>query len=247
MNKKRDKDEYLEQLWSMKENRTNSIDELKEKLHVEFNEQILQELIEGKIVETDDDHKTVKLTEHGEKKARKIIRAHRLAERLISDVLGEEFETGAGEFEHIINPELVDGICILLGHPRECPHGRPIPEGECCKRCDKIAQASVIPLTELEIGQSAKVAYVQCKSDQQMHRIDGLQIRPGVDVKLHQKYPTIVIECEGASIALGHEVASNIRVWSKEVAYGQSPEQSERGFLGGFGFRHRNRGGRKGI
>lgn len=238
MNKKRDKDEYLEQLWSMKEKNINSIDELKRTIHVEFNEQVLQELIKKKIIGTDDDHKTVKLTEYGEKEARQIIRAHRLAERLISDVLGGEFEAGAGEFEHTINPELVDGICTLLGHPRECPHGRPIPEGECCKRCDKTAQASVIPLTDLEIGQSAKVAYVQCKSDQQMHRIDGLQIRPGATVKLHQKYPAFVIECEGASIALDNEVASNIRVWVKDVKEGPG-EQAGGGLFGGFKFRHR--------
>lgn len=244
MNKKREIDEYLEQLWSMKEKNINSIDELKKELHVEFNEQILQELIKEKLVEADDNYQNIKLTDKGEKEARHIIRAHRLAERLISDVLGGEFEAGAGEFEHTINPELVDGICTLLGHPRECPHGRPIPEGECCKRCDKTAQASVIPLTDLEIGQSAQVAYVQCKSDQQMHRIDGLQIRPGATVKLHQKYPTIVIECEGASIALDNEVASNIRVWAKERKEEQG-EQAEVGFFKRGGFKRRNRRGRK--
>jgi len=238
MNKKRDKDEYLEQLWSMREKNVNSVEELKKELHVEFNAQTFQELIDDNMVETDDKSQTIKLTDKGEKEARQIIRAHRLAERLISDVLGEEYEAGAGEFEHTINPELVDGICTLLGHPRECPHGRPIPEGECCKRCDKTAQASVVPLPELEVGQSAKIAYVQCKSDQQMHRMDGLQIRPGVMVKLHQKYPTIVIECEGASIALDNEVASNIRVWAKDVIE-EAGGQAGKGGFRGFGFRHR--------
>lgn len=238
MNKKRDKDEYLEQLWSMKEKNIDAIEEMKKGLHVEFSAETLQELIDDNMVETDNTKHTIILTEKGEKEARRIIRAHRLAERLISDVLGEEYEAGAGEFEHTINPELVDGICTLLGHPRECPHGRPIPEGECCKRCDKTAQASVVPLPELEIGQSAKIAYVQCKNDQQMHRMDGLQIRPGVMVKLHQKYPTIVIECEGASIALDNDVASNIRVWAKDVNEGTGGQAGKGGFRG-FGFRHR--------
>ena len=190
------------------------------------------------MVETDENNRAIKLTDKGEMEARQVIRAHRLAERLISEVLGEEYEAGAGEFEHTINPELVDGICTLLGHPRECPHGRPIPEGECCKRCDRTAQASVIPLPELEVGQNAKIAYVQCKSDQQMHRLDGLQIRPGVVVKLHQKYPTIVIECEGASIALDNDVASNIRVWVKDVE--ERPEgEAGKSVFRGFRFRHR--------
>jgi DtxR family Mn-dependent transcriptional regulator len=161
---------------------------------------------------------------------------------LISDVLGGDYEAGAGEFEHTINLRLVDGICTLLGHPRECPHGRPIPEGECCKRIAKTAQASVIPLTDLEVGQSAKVVYVQCKNDQQMHRMDGLQIRPGIRVKLHQKYPTFVIECEGMSIALDEEVASNIKVWTKEASYEQPQQQNGKGLFGGFGLKRRRRG-----
>lgn len=238
MNKKRDKDEYLEQLWSMKEKNNDAIEEMKKGLHVEFNAETLQELVDDNMVDTDDNKHTITLTEKGEKEARQIIRAHRLAERLISDVLGEEFEAGAGEFEHTINPELVNGICTLLGHPRECPHGKPIPEGECCMRCDKTAQASVVPLPELEVGQSAKIVYVQCKNDQQMHRMDGLQIRPGATAKLHQKYPTIVIECEGASIALDNEVASNIRVWAKDVTE-EAGGQAGKGGLRGFGFRHR--------
>ena len=134
---------------------------------------------------------------------------------MIYDVLGGEFESGACEFEHIITPELVDSICILLGHPRECPHGMPIPEGECCKRSAKTAQNSVIPLTELSVGQSVRIAYVSCKNDQQLHKIDSLQIRPGVLVKMHQIYPSYVIECEGANIALDREIVSNIHVWRK--------------------------------
>ncbi len=239
MNKKRDKDEFLEQLWYMKEQNNYSINELKSKVHTEFNELILNELIEENIVEKNLDSNTVKLTENGEKEARQIIRAHRLAERLISDVLGREYEEGAGEFEHTIHLELVDGICTLLGHPRECPHGRPIPEGECCQRSTRTAKTPCIPITELEIGQSAKIAYVQAKNDKQMHRVDGLQIRPGIVAKLHQKYPTFVIECEGMTIALDEEVAENIKVWIKEGEGNiQAKKGKKRGF-GGFGKRRR--------
>lgn len=252
MRRKKDKDEFLEQLWYMKEKAINSIDSLKHMGdkhfddHV-FDEHVFNELIEDGLVEIDTKNNTVSFTEKGEKNARQIIRAHRLAERLIRDILDEEFEAAAGEFEHTITPELVDGICTLLGHPRECPHGRPIPEGKCCKGLEKIIQTSVVPLTELEVGQAARIAYVQSKNDQQMHRIDGLQIRPGAHIKLHQKYPAFVVECEGMSIALDHEIVSNIRVWSKEVPYGPPFKPREKGFFSGFGFRHRKKKGRKGI
>ena len=63
-------------------------------------------------------------------------RAHRLAERLFTDVLSlrdeEAVESNACQFEHILSPELTDRICTFLGHPETCPHGSPIPRGKCC-------------------------------------------------------------------------------------------------------------------
>ena len=154
----------------------------------------------------------------GSAHAERLIRAHRIGERLIHDVLGREFESGACEFEHILNTEIVDGICTLLGHPRECPHGFPIPEGECCRVSARYVQKIIVPLTELKIGQTARVAYVYTRSDQQLHRLTSLQIRPGTLVKLHQAYPSYVIECDGASIALDDEVARSINVWIEGAA-----------------------------
>jgi len=87
-----------------------------------------------------------------------------------------------------------------------------IPQGSCCKRSDKTAQSSVIPLTELEVGQSFRIAYVNCKSDRQLHKINGLHLRPGVIVTLHQKYPTFVVECEESNIAMDDQIASSIYV-----------------------------------
>ena len=42
-------------------------------------------------------------------------------------------EKNACTFEHILSPEVTDRICTFLGHPRTCPHGSPIPEGDCCR------------------------------------------------------------------------------------------------------------------
>jgi DtxR family Mn-dependent transcriptional regulator len=221
MNKQREKDEHLEQLWHMKEQNKDSIEILKSALGNDFDAAIIDELVSEEIVKMEADDK-VTLTEKGMVHARQIIRAHRLAERLLYDVLGGDCESGdcesgACEFEHIVTPELVDSICILLGHPRLCPHGMPIPEGQCCRISSRIAQSSIIPLTELEVGQSARIAYINSKCDQQLHKMDNLLIRPGVVVTLHQRYPAYVIECEGSNIAMDEEIISNIRVW-------QSPE-----------------------
>ena len=213
MNKKRERDEHLEQLWYMKEDARNSVDVLKDAMDDSFEANIIDELISEDMVELAEEENKIILTEKGADYARQLIRAHRLAERLLYDVLGGDFESGACEFEHTVTPELVDSICILLGHPKACPHGTPIPEGQCCKNSSRTAQSSVVPMVELEVGRSARVAYINCKSDQQLHRIDSLRIRPGAVVTLHQRYPTYVVECEGSNIAMGEEIVSNICVW----------------------------------
>lgn len=220
MSKKRERDEYLEQLWYMKEKEEDSIEWLKSSMDINYDPDLVEELVYEDMVELKEEENKITLTKKGDDYARQLIRAHRLAERLLNDVLGGDYESGACEFEHTVTPELVDSICILLGHPRACPHGMPIPEGQCCKHSSRTAQSSVIPLVELAIGQSARVAYINCKSDQQLHKIDGLCIRPGAVVTLHQRYPTYVIECEGSNIAMDEEIVSNICVWRK-------PEQPE--------------------
>jgi putative ABC transport system ATP-binding protein len=75
------------------------------------------------------------LTPGGSNRARNVVRRHRLAERLFKDTFAideSEVHNQACKFEHIISPELDQRICSFLGHPKTCPHGNPIPPGDCC-------------------------------------------------------------------------------------------------------------------
>jgi len=77
----------------------------------------------------------VQLTDRGMSRARDVVRRHRLAERLFKDTFSiddHEAHSQACKFEHIISPELDQRICSFLGHPTTCPHGNPIPPGDCC-------------------------------------------------------------------------------------------------------------------
>jgi energy-coupling factor transporter ATP-binding protein EcfA2 len=82
-------------------------------------------------------------TEKGRKRAEDVIRRHRLAERLFTETFHvhdeKEIAEQACKFEHILSPEATDSICSFLGHPRTCPHGSPIPAGECCLTAAKLA------------------------------------------------------------------------------------------------------------
>jgi DtxR family Mn-dependent transcriptional regulator len=196
----------------MAENSNDSYNAFLKEAGIEVSKELVGELERDGLVRSGKE--TISLTEKGRDFTRRLIRSHRIAERLVHDVLGVEFEAGACEFEHIVNADLVDSICTLLGHPRECPHGMPIPEGKCCSQRAQVVESSVIALDQLGIGESARIAYVYASNDQQLHRLENLLVRPGMTVKLHQRYPTFVIECENSHIALDEEVAASIQVWS---------------------------------
>jgi putative ABC transport system ATP-binding protein len=78
---------------------------------------------------------TLEYTPRGRARARDLVRRRRLAEVLFSSAMHlpePEVELAACRMEHIIDPEVTNSICAFLGHPRHCPHGRPIPSGDCC-------------------------------------------------------------------------------------------------------------------
>ncbi len=72
----------------------------------------------------------VRLTESGRDIALKIVRRHRLLERFLAETLGYALASvhdEAERLEHHISDEFEKRIDILLGHPKHCPHGSPIP------------------------------------------------------------------------------------------------------------------------
>ena len=215
--KREEIDEHLETLWHLLENDESDINNFRRHTKGAFDEEILNTL------ETDDyvilDGDRIKLTERGYARAEQIIRRHRLAERLLTDVLGMEsgdIETGACEFEHILAPELVESVCTLLGHPKECPHGGKIPEGECCRQARKTLSSAVIPLSEVDVGKEVKVAYINTRSNSRMHKLSHFGIIPGAFVSVHQRYPSFVIKYAYSQIALEERIAKEIYVWQTE-------------------------------
>src|SRR2546426_2161672 len=81
------------------------------------------------------DPENLAFTEEGRRRAEHLIRRHRLAETLFSETFQMHesiVEEEACFFEHILSPVMTDSICGFLNHPPACPHGKPIPRGECC-------------------------------------------------------------------------------------------------------------------
>jgi DtxR family transcriptional regulator, Mn-dependent transcriptional regulator len=103
------------------------------------------------------DGRRLELTGKGRTVAEGVVRKHRLAERLLVDVIGLEWHkahTEAGRWEHVISDEVEERLVELLGNPTTCPHGNPIPGSEVApgdlRSQSSLAEASVGEVVKLE-------------------------------------------------------------------------------------------------
>jgi len=157
----------------------------------------------------------VTLTEAGERQARGVVRRHRLAERLLKDLLElaeTTVESQACEFEHILSPEATDSVCTLLGHPPTCPHGEAIPPGTCCSATARTLRPLVTGLPHFELGVPGRIVFIAPKFHDRMDRLAALGVIPGSPLRLHQRSPSYVIEVGETTIALDPEIAGEVFV-----------------------------------
>ena len=76
----------------------------------------------------------VRLTEDGEKIGSSMMRNSRLLEVLMDSALKVEIdEEMVCGIEHHMNKQFTDALCVMLNHPRKCPHNLDIPMGDCCR------------------------------------------------------------------------------------------------------------------
>jgi len=207
--------EVLESIWTLQEQETATLDRVIQNAPIKVTDGLIDRLgAEGFLAV--DAEKNVRLLPKGRELAEQIIRRHRLAERLMCDALGapvDEIEVAACEYEHLLAEGITNSICTLLGHPRYCPHNRPIPEGDCCRQARDELKPIVVSCDQLRIGDSARVAYFCTREHSRLLKLSALGISPGMSLKLIQKWPAYVVQCEETEIALEADVAKNIYVW----------------------------------
>jgi DtxR family Mn-dependent transcriptional regulator len=96
------------------------------------------------------------LSRTGKKRAAAIVRAHRIIERWLTDVIGldwVEADVEAARLEHAFSPVILDRIYEQSGRPTTCPHGNTIPGA-------KIAADKQRRLSDLRQGERARVRRV---------------------------------------------------------------------------------------
>ena len=176
----------------------------------------VKELLEsGHIITASQSDSHIALTDFGQPDARNVVRRHRLAERLLADVLNTKdacIHKSACEFEHILHCGIDENVCTLLGHPKFCPHGKPIPEGECCKKAKTEIIRAVAALSALEPEQRGKIAYLEMRDHEELQKLMAMGVLPGMPVVLVQAYPSYVFEIDQTRYAVDKEIAECIQV-----------------------------------
>jgi len=157
----------------------------------------------------------VALTTEGAERARGIVRRHRLAEILFTQVLDVDLrdaEQSACEFEHVLAERVVDRICTFLGHPPSCPHAKPIPPGSCCQVYAKRVDPLITRLVDLPLGATGAVVFITPKSVSRLNRLAAFGVVPGSTIRLIERKPSVVLACGQTSIAVEDEIGREIYV-----------------------------------
>ena len=157
----------------------------------------------------------VSLRPEGRDEARMTVRRHRLAERLMMDILDIQGASGderACEFEHLLHHGVDTKICTLLNHPTTCPHGKPIPPGSCCEQARAAGAVGVVALTELRPGEPGEIAYLAASDVRKMQKLMSMGVLPGTSVTLTRTYPSYIFKVGQSEFAVDEELAREIFV-----------------------------------
>lgn len=125
--------------------------------------------------------KEVHLTKTGQVLADRVVRRHRLAERMLVDLLGYEWwktHEEAERIEHAMSPEMEERLIRVLGDPQTCPHGNPMPgtKPRPTKSLDKVARGAVATIERIPDQFEHEPGFLQY--------LDTQGLRPGITIRV---------------------------------------------------------------
>jgi DtxR family transcriptional regulator, Mn-dependent transcriptional regulator len=209
-----DLEEIAEALFTLAEEGKETLADLRRASRVEPFDEVVERMVRAGLLEVRGDR--ARLTESGRVLAERQVRRYRLAEMLFTAVLkvpdDRAVDRTACVMEHVLDAPTTDSVCAFLGHPRHCPHGKPIPAGSCCRSLEAPSRPLVQPLSVLPPGQDGRVVHLVPRDHQRLMRLSALGLVPGAQVHLQQKRPAVVVRVGETTLALEPDVAAEIYV-----------------------------------
>jgi len=155
-------------------------------------------------------YKGVVLRPKGRKIACRVARKHRLLERFLSDMMGVRGRSRheqACKMEHALSDEAEHGLCKMMHHPSECPHGRKIPKCERRMTCDRCT-GETVPLSDLEEGKSATISHLSSTDRDELCALLAMGFVPGSQVVVEKKVPMggpLIVSLRGTKVAIARD------------------------------------------
>jgi DtxR family Mn-dependent transcriptional regulator len=159
------------------------------------------------------EHKEAILTPAGAERARKVVRKHRVIERLLTDFMGysaAEAHVHADELGGTFSDDMIERIDEKLGHPERCPHGWPVdPDVE------QAENRELEPLSELPAGATATIVRLAEHDGELLHWFYDEGLVPGTVVELRAAEPAagqFRVGIDGGEKSIGERAAAGLFV-----------------------------------
>jgi DtxR family transcriptional regulator, Mn-dependent transcriptional regulator len=159
------------------------------------------------------EHKEALLTKPGRARAERVVRRHRIVERLLTDFVGytaAEAHVYADDIGETFSDEMVARIEERLGHPDRCPHGWPVDPA-----FEQAENRDLAPLAALEPGTKAEIVRLAEHDGELLHWFYEEGLVPGTRIELSKAEPAagqFTVKLDGREQAIAEKAAAGLFV-----------------------------------
>ena len=153
------------------------------------------------------------LTAPGRERAERVVRRHRIIERLLTDFMGytaAEAHVHADALGDTFTDEMVERIDERLGHPERCPHGWPVDTGR-----EQAENLELTALADLAPGSQATIVRLAEHDGDLLHWFYDQGLVPGAELELREAQPAagqFTVRIDGSDKAVGEKAAAGLFV-----------------------------------